>query len=324
MPKILIATSSFRIDGNAALARLAQRGFEIVSNPYRRRLTEEEIAASLRPDVVGLITGVEPLTRRVLTGAKGLRVISRCGVGLDNVDLDAARELGIAVHNTPDAPVAAVAELTIGLMLAALRQVAEADRGIRQGRWEPLTGRLLGARTVGLVGYGRVGRAVAKLVRPFGASVIACDPALPGDEAARMCEFDEVIAGADIVSLHAPGGPATHRLIGREQIARMRRGAILINTARGSLVDEDALAEALASGQIAAAGLDVFEHEPYSGPLARLPQVVLTAHMGSRASEVRERMEREAAENLERALLERGVVGSAAQDGKARKDTSIG
>jgi D-3-phosphoglycerate dehydrogenase len=245
----------------------------------------------------------------VLAGARGLKVVARCGIGLDSVDLAAAGELGIEVTNTPDAPSAAVAELTLGLMLDQLRRISRADRQIRAGQWKPLMGGLLAARTVGVVGYGRIGRRVSKLVQAFGARVLATDAAgVQPDGIAEPCALERLLAEADVVTLHMPSQKGAAHFLDAARIGRMKRGAVLVNTARGGLVDEDALAEAIREGRLGGAALDTYEKEPYSGPLAELPQVVLTAHMGSYAEESRGIMEREAADNLLKGLAARGLV----------------
>ena len=309
MFRILVSTSSFNVRASAALAALRAAGCEIVTNPHGRRLTEDEAVALLQDDVIGMVAGTEPLTRRVLEAAPALKVISRCGIGLSNVDLQAATERGIDVYNTPDAPSAAVAELALGLMLSVLRKIAEADRNLRAGKWWPLMGGLLGQRTVGVVGYGRIGRKVGGLVRAFGARVLAHDArTLPPETGVDFCGLDALLAAADVITLHLPSGPDTLHLIGRERIAKIKEGAVLVNTARGDLVDEAALCEALAAGKLGGAGLDTFEREPYSGPLCQLPQVVLTAHMGSYAEEARSVMEEEAARNLLDGLAARGSI----------------
>jgi D-3-phosphoglycerate dehydrogenase len=295
--KVVCTTSSF----DAAIPD----SFDVVKNPHGRRLTEEEVTALLveeTPD--GLIAGVEPLTRAVLeaavkAGDGRLRVISRCGVGLDNVDLDAAADLGIEVRNTPTAPVPSVAELTVGLMLAALRSIPAADAAIRRGDWLRLKGGLLGSRTVGLVGCGRIGTAVATLVAPFGATLIGFDPEVRSHSLCRMVSFEDLLAQSDIVSLHAPLVPGTRHLIDADALRRMRPNAVLVNTARGALVDERALADALAEGQIAGAAVDVYEEEPYTGPLVNMRErTVLTSHIASSAREARAVMEAEAVKNL--------------------------
>lgn len=314
MHEIVISTSSFDLDSNSGIDLLRTAGLKITTNPFGRKLTQTEISKLLGDSVVGLIAGVEPLTANVLASAKGLRVISRCGVGLDNVDLAAADKLDIPVLSTPDAPVDAVVEMTLGLMLATLRQIPEADRQIRNGGWPRLKGHLLKAQTVGILGLGRIGTRVASICSAFGARVIAHDPEIR-DTAADVAwvELPELLSQSDIVSLHAPYNAATHHLINADHLAAMRPGAILINTARGSLVDEVELVKALQCGHLSAAGLDVFETEPYSGDLQSLPQVVLTPHLASSAIESRCQMEMEAANNLYQSLAEAGVISNGDQ-----------
>ena len=169
MRKILISTSSFNVKENYFLKELEKNGFSLVLNPYGRRLTENEVNALLKDNVVGLVAGLEPLTRKVIKTALNLKVVSRCGVGMEYVDLEAAKEYGIEVYNTPTAPVIAVAELTIGLILSVSRRIVDADMNIRNDNWKPLMGNLLSAQTVGIVGYGRIGSKVVQLLRLFGA-----------------------------------------------------------------------------------------------------------------------------------------------------------
>jgi len=311
MTKIIISTSSFDLENNPAIEELRAAGLTIATNPFSRKLTEAEIGDLLTDSVVGLLAGVEPLTARVISSATGLRVISRCGVGLDNVDQDAARDRAIEVLSTPDAPVDAVAEITVGLMLATLRRIPEADREVRLGRWPRFKGRLLKAQTVGILGLGRIGSRVADLCCSFGAHVIAHDPIAEHtpSQVARV-DLPTLLSQSDIVSLHMPCNETTRHLINQENLAQMKSGALLINTARGGLVDEIALLEALRSGQLSGAGLDVFETEPYSGALKDLPQVVLTPHLASSAIESRRAMESEAADNLLLGLRNAGVIGN--------------
>jgi D-3-phosphoglycerate dehydrogenase len=310
MHNILITTSTFDTASSPALAGLAAAGFNIIVNPKKRRLSEAEVADLLAEHaVVGMIAGVEPLTAAVLDRAPGLKVISRCGIGLDSVDLVAAAARNIRVTNTPDAPVDAVAELTLALMLDLLRHVSEADRKLRQGEWQPLMGNLLKHQTVGLIGLGRIGSRVAQLVSAFGANVLACDPkpyTLPPQ--VRLCAMDELLRSSNIVSLHIPYTKSAANIIDANELAVMPKGSFLINTARGGLVDEAALASALTSGHLAGAALDTFQTEPYAGPLKDIPQALLTAHMGSYAKESRISMEHEAAENLVAGLISVGTL----------------
>lgn len=307
---ILVTTSSFAVEDNAALTAIADAGIAIKLNPHGRRLSETEAGELLaEPGLVGMIAGVEPLTRTVLSGAKELQVISRCGIGMDSVDLTAARELGILVRNTPEAPAMAVAELTLGLMLDMMRRIAQADRKIRAHAWKQLMGNLLAAQTVGIVGYGGIGRRVARLAAAFGARVLACDSRqVTAETGIEICSFETLIAESSVISLHLPYTPENHHLINANVLQCMKPGAMLVNAARGGLVDEAALLAALQTGHLAAAALDCFENEPYDGELTQLDQVVLTAHMGSYAQESRLLMEQEAAQNLLQGLQAKGLI----------------
>ncbi len=310
--KVLVSTSSFARLDPAPLDRLRACGCAVTLNPHGRGLRPEETAALLQ-GVAGVVAGTEAYPADLLARARGLRVISRVGVGVDGIDLEAASRLGIAVRSTPGAPTEAVAELTLGLILALARRIAEADRTLRGGKWSPLAGRLLEGKTLGVVGLGRIGRRVVELCAPLRMRVLAREPA-PDPAFVRrygviLVDLESLLAEADVVSLHLPLTPETHRLLGPERLGRMRPGALLINTARGGLVDEAALDEALAAGRLAGAALDVFEEEPYAGPLRGLETAVLTAHMGSATQETRIAMERAAVENLVEAL---GLAGTAA------------
>lgn len=309
MNTLVISTSSFDIDNNPPLQHLLQNGMQIITNPHRRKLTEDEIIDLLSGGAVGLIAGIEPLTERVFQSVKNLKVISRCGAGLDNVDLAAAKNHGIIVLNTPEAPAQAVAELTMGFILSLLRQINAIDQAVRKGEWPRTQGRLLAAQTVGIIGLGHIGRRVARLCQAFEATVIAHDSYVtqaPAD--ILLLPLEQLLATADIITLHLPCSASTHHLLNAKALATMKPEAMVINTARGGLVDENALAEALKTGKLAAAALDVFEQEPYQGPLLELGNVTLTSHVGSLARESRLRMEIEAAENLLQGLIKTGTI----------------
>jgi D-3-phosphoglycerate dehydrogenase len=300
-PNILITTSTFGVEGNSRLEQLERAGFSIYTNPYSRRLTEDEIydlVVELQP--IGVIAGLEPLTRRVLAAAgNNLRIISRCGTGIDNVNLEAAKEFAIQVKNTPAAPSRAVAELTLGAILNLLRHIAKSDRAMRQGEFNKKMGRLLGACTVGIIGYGHIGRNVAALCNAFGCTVIAYDVvAAVNGSGVEFVTLETLLRTADVVSLHIPSPGESVHFMTRERLTAMKAGAILINHARGDLVDETALYELVKAEHLGGAALDVFESEPYQGPLTELENVLLTPHVGSYAIETRVQMELEATENL--------------------------
>ncbi len=309
MSKFVISTSSFDVNDNIHVQQLIQKGLQVVTNPHGRKLTEDEIIELLVDDVIGLVAGIEPLTERVLASTKKLKVISRCGTGMDNVDLAAAKLHGIAVFNTPEAPAQAVAELTLGLMLATLRRISKIDRSLRKGEWLRTPGHLLAAQTVGIVGLGHIGRRVARLCQAFDANVIAYDPYVNQSLVdVKLMPLEQLLAEANLVSLHLPYSTDTHHLLDAKALASMKSGSIVINAARGGLVDEVALGEALNSGHLSAAALDVFEQEPYQGPLLNNDNIIITAHIGSLAKEARQNMEAEAAENLLKGLIDVGLI----------------
>ena len=308
MSKVLITTSSFSLGNFAQAKSLHDAGISIEVNPHGRRLSEDEVAELVATDVIAILAGLEPLTDRVLSNAKSLRVIARCGTGLDSVDLQAASRLGIDVFNTPDAPTQAVAELTIAHMLNSLRHISTTDSNMRSGKWTPTMGSLLATKTVGLIGVGRIGSAVAKIAQAFGARVIGFDPVVSSHNSVELLSLDEVLNQADIVSLHVPINDQTHHIMNASAISRMKPGSIVVNVSRGGLIDESALHDALKSQHLSGAALDCFEDEPYSGPLLQLPGVHVTAHMGSYARETRDLMEVEASTNLVNGLRKRGLI----------------
>ncbi len=273
---------------------------EYVLNPYGRRLTEDELiilVKTYQPDFI--IAGTERISSRALNIMKPcVRLISRCGAGMDGIDLDYANDAGIRVMNTPDAPTAAVAELTLGIILDLLRGISKADREVRHGRFNKPMGTLLSSKVVGLIGCGRIGTHLASLLKAFGCHVIGYDAALEQHPIVKLMPFQDVIKQADIISLHIPHTIENHHIINKSVIEMMKPTAYLINAARGGLVDEEALYNALVNGQIAGAGLDCYEKEPYRGLLSKLDNVVLTAHIGSYAREARLRQEIEAVDNI--------------------------
>ena len=277
------------------MERLIDAGFTVTDNPYERRLTEQELTELLDDGYTGIIAGLEPLGRNVLETSE-LKVISRCGSGISNVDRKAADELGIRVFSTPDGPTTAVAELTLGALLGLLRSIPQADRHLHERDWLKIMGRQLSGATAVVVGYGRIGREVGRLLAAFGAEVVAVDPLLSESvDDARVLDLEEALPIADIVTLHASGADC---ILGSTELRQLKPGAYLLNAGRGELIDETALLHALSSGVVEGAWLDTFSQEPYDGPLCDLNQVLLTPHLGSYTGECRSAMESEAVENL--------------------------
>ncbi len=296
--KVLMALSTFGECGDEPARLLAESGHEVVANPYGRRLVREEIV-DLGADCEGVLAGVEPYDAWVLERMPGLRAISRAGVGTDAIDERICEERGIAVLNTPDVVIAPVAELAVAMALDLFKKLTWHTRALAAHDWRKETGRMLAGSTVGVVGLGRIGKRVAESFAALGARVIGCDPAADEDWAREagvsVVDPDELLATSDVVTLHLA---ADGFRLGVAELARMRSDAVVLNLARGSYVDADALYDALVEGRIAGAGLDVFPEEPYDGPLCDLDNVVLTPHVATLTRESRLAMELQCVRNL--------------------------
>jgi D-3-phosphoglycerate dehydrogenase len=281
---VLVSTPSFGTRSDAPWAALAEEGLVARTDTDRHPLSAPELAEVVG-DADALIVGLDRVDDRVLAAAPALRVVAKHGVGVDNIDLAAAAARGVTVVNAPGSNTGAVADLTFALLLATVRQIVPAHAATAAGRWQRFYGPELRGRTLAVLGFGRIGQAVARRARGFDMTVIAHDPYVSPERIAGLgaepLALDECLRHADVVSLHLPGtgGPP---LLDAARLALLKHGAYLVNTARGELVDEPALAEALASGRLAGAGLDAFATEPPSGsPLLTAPNVVLSPHMGA-------------------------------------------
>ena len=307
MPNALITTVPFADRNGFPLEMLDANGVEYRVNSLNRKLTENELIEMVA-DVGVIIAGTEPITAKVMESAPNLKHISRVGVGLDNVDLVAAEKRGIKVSYTPDAPAPAVAELTIGLMLSLLRNIHVANAAMHQGKWNRYFGRRIAEVTIGVIGVGRIGARVLRRTQGFGTPKLLVNDVLPTLELNREFKLewvskDIIFKQADLISLHVPLTLKTKGLVGVKELGMMKPDAFLINTSRGGVVDEKALYHALKENKIAGAAIDVFEKEPYQGPLAELGNCLLTSHMGSMSLDCRTRMEIEATEEAIRFLL---------------------
>jgi len=300
MAVILVTSRSFG-DGDLDVhARAAEAGHTIVRGPAHHPLDD---LAGVLPTVDAWIAGTGPITTAHLDLAPRLVVIARYGVGVEAVDVAAAIERGIVVSNTPGANAEAVADHTVGLALAALRSTVDGDRRVRSGDWTVRRGRELGASTVGIVGFGRIGRGVARRLQGFGSDVLATDPFVPAEDVRRAgaepATLDEIFAKADVITLHAPGGQV---IVDEERIARLRRGAVIVNCARPDLVDEPALAAALADGRVGAYAADVLTGDTagHDSPLldaALADRVVITPHLAAQTTQAVDNMGAMALEN---------------------------
>jgi D-3-phosphoglycerate dehydrogenase len=302
--RVMVTTVPFGAVDPQPLELLAAAGIDLVVNPKNRRLRAEEVGEVIAGFSV-IIAGTETITADAMAACPDLKAICRVGIGLDGIDLLAARRLGIAISYTPDAPSPAVAELAVGFIIDLLRGIGLADRGLRQGQWTRIAGTRIATSTVGVIGVGRIGsRVIRHLQGGFpGVRILAHD--LAADRALAGVEWvdkETLYRQADVVTLHVPLTAATWGLIGECELAIMKPNAVVVNTARGGIVDEDALGRALQRGTIRAAALDVFADEPYAGPLSQLPNVLLTCHMGSMTADCRARMEIEATQEAIRFL----------------------
>jgi len=303
-PKVLLGTSSFGKLDPSPIRELERFGLEVLPNPYRRKLTRRELL-HLLPGVDGLIAGLETLDRGVLESSE-LKVISRCGSGISNVDVDACRDLGMVFKYTPFGPTQAVAELTLAMMITLLRDAWAMHAGLSEGTWDKRVGFQLAEKTVVIVGFGKIGRRTASLLAPFAVDLIVVDPLVDSKaEGVRVLEMRDALPLADVLVLHASG---EEEIIGEKELARMKDGVFLCNAARGQNLSETALISALDSGKVAGAWLDSYCEEPYCGPLCGHPRVLHTPHIGSYTREGRLNMEQEAARNLINGLLEQRVL----------------
>lgn len=299
-PVAYIALQQFSSEEEHPQQILREAGFEIRQNMLGRRLRAEDMAEALR-EADAVLAGVEPYEESLLTSLPRLRCISRCGVGTDSIDLKAAERHRIAVYRTPEEVVEPVAQLTVAMILALARQLPLHVADVREGLWKKRMGFALSEWTIGLVGFGRVGRMVERYLRVFGPRVIITDPHIDLSEIPDGVErhpLPALLAASDLISLHAERPRDAGPLIGPDELAGMKPGSYLVNTARGHLIDESALADALQSGHLAGAALDVFETEPYAGPLTRLPQVLCTPHVATLTRASRAAMELRCAQHV--------------------------
>ncbi len=304
--RVLIGSRSFGKAAPEHIEQLEEAGCEVIPNTRGRAYRADELMEALQ-GMDAVITGTDELTADVIRAADQLKTIAKHGVGLDNIDLEATHERGIVVTATLGAIHDSVADLTLALLLALARQVVPAHLSVKADGWQRLQGTELRDKTLGIIGLGRIGQAVCRRAQAFGMRVVAYDPypdeAFAAAHDVAFLPLDELLATADVVSIHAGGTEAQGPLIGAAEFERMKPTAFLINTARGHLVDEEALADALREERLAGAGLDVFANEPPAGsPLLDVDNVVLTPHIGGQTAEGLRRMGEMTVENCLRAL----------------------
>jgi len=299
--RILVTSRSFGKIARAPAEWLETQGFELNTTDRPRPLSEDDMIALIR-DMDAVIVGNDKVTAPVLAAGNRLKVVSMHGVGVNHIDVAAAERHGVVVTNVPGANSEAVAELAIGLLFACARRIVESHVSTRAGGWERFAGVEIQGKTLGVVGFGRIGQAVARRAKALGCRVLACDPVADTEAAKQMdvtlTDLDTLLSDADFVSLHLPLTPETEKTINSESLMKMKPGGILINTSRGGVVDEAALAETLRSGHLAAAGVDVYAKEPpISSPLMGVENCIMLSHIGAYSIEALERMGMTAARN---------------------------
>jgi len=301
--KILVTPTSFKPDSESpAMKKLKEFSGSLVFNPGTKPLSEDELIPLLE-GCVGCIAGLDHYTSKVMESVKDLKVISRYGAGVDRVDLEAAKAKNIVVCNTPGANAQAVADLTFALLLCVARKVALLDRKTKEGQWPRSSGTELYAKTIGVLGLGAIGKAVAKRATGFSMKILAYEPFNNREYAEANgiipADFAAITKEADFLSLNLPLTDETRHLISADVMKNMKKGAIIVNTARGGIIDEEAAYEFLASGHLGGVGLDVFEEEPpQKSALFDLENVVLTPHTSAHTTEATDAMADMSVQNL--------------------------
>lgn len=313
MKKVLITTVPFADKDPLPINLLEEAGAEYLINPLNKKLTESELM-DMAADFDIIIAGTEPITDKVMDKAPNLKMISRVGIGLDSVDLLAARKRGITVSYTPDEPAPAVAELTLGLMLTLLRSVHVSNMQMHTGQWHRYFGRRLTECTVGIIGLGRIGKGVLRHLSGISPKKILLNDIkhiqeIKKSDHMKWVDKEVIYAEADIILIHVPLTVHTKNMIKREHLEMMKSDAIVINTARGGIINEKDLYDVMKMGHLSGAAIDVFEEEPYAGNLAEIERCVLTAHMGSMSVDCRTSMEIEATKEVIRFLKNEPLQG---------------
>lgn len=289
--KIAVGTSTFAENSNVAMEVLEKAGLEVVRNPYRRKMTKEETIQHLQ-GAVGALAGLEVLDEDVFSACPDLKVIVRVGIGMDNVDIEAANRYGIKVSNTPDGPTDAVAEMTLAALLSILHNIPSSNTDMHERVWKKRMGSSIREMTVFVIGCGRIGTKVSELLSYMGAKILAYDKFAPERS---NCTMEEGLATADVITLHASGKDV---ILGEDELSRTKKGVIILNSARGGLIDEGALAAALESGQVGYFWGDTFWEEPYTGRICDIDNALLTPHICTYTTLCREQMESQAARIL--------------------------
>ena len=304
--KILIAPSTFSSFDESPIKIIEDNNFEIIKNEYGKKLNHDQLL-NLSKNCIGIIAGTEKYTKEVLIQMPNLKVISRLGVGMDNIDLDFAVKQKIKIYKSETSPSLAVAELTLAHILNLLRKITHSNNNLKKGKWVKSMGMLLSGKKLGIIGLGNIGKKLVKLCSGFNLEIIAYDKyrdqSFADEHNVVYKPLDDLLSQSDIISIHLNLTNETHSLIGKEKLKLVKKSAILINTSRGEILDEDSITKCVEDRLISGVGLDVFSKEPYSGPLIKFENVILTPHISAYAKEIRIKMELESSKNLIKGLL---------------------
>lgn len=302
MTKVLITTIPFGDPNPNSLEALNKAGINYTINPFNRKITESDLKEIIS-EYDGLIAGTETISKEVLDQAPNLKIIARVGVGTDGVDLNYAKSKNIKITYTPDAPGPAIAELAIGFMYSLLRSTHSANLQIRDGKWNRSIGRSFSDMTIGIIGAGRVGSKVIDLVNKIGCKELLVSDIYHNEILKEQYGFEwatkeRVFQEADIITFHVPLTADAKGMVKKEQLLLMKEDVLLINTARGGIIDEDDLYSVMQTGHIGGVAIDVFDQEPYAGPLINIDRCLLTPHIGSASRDCRAKMELESVEDI--------------------------
>tara|TARA_B100001094_G_C18168762_1_gene793800 strand:- start:41 stop:949 length:909 start_codon:yes stop_codon:yes gene_type:complete len=295
--KILIGPSSFAQIDHTPISKLQDKGYEVLYNPFGRKITKKEIIKLLDVNVVGLIAGLEVLDDEVLTSSK-LKVISRVGSGISNIDLKSLKNNNIKLYSIPDGPVTSVAELTIGMIINLFKKTVRMNELMHQSEWKRIIGSEIKGKNILIIGYGRIGKKVANILSSLEANILIVDPYISMESVSenfKLLELKNALPISDLITIHVSGEQC---LIGKKEFDKMKKGSIICNASRGGVVCENSLIEALNKGIISAAWIDAFVEEPYQGEMTKFKEIILTPHIGSYTKECRVNMENIAVENL--------------------------
>ena len=300
--KILITPRSFASISDKPINMLTEKGYVIQRNNTGRPYEKGEMLKLIR-DVDGIIIGIDELSAEIIKKANALKVISKYGTGLDNIDTNMATNKKIVVTNTPTANVNAVADLTFGLILSLARRIPEADKKMKSGKWEKIIGKSVWKKTVGIIGLGKIGKQVAKRAQGFEMNILVFDLIKDKKFALRYgmkyVNLEKLLQNSDYITIHIPLNDATRGMISYKELGKVKKEAFLINTSRGGIVDEEALYNALRNNKLRGAALDVYKNEPLQEtPLKELDNVIMTPHIGAYTEEAIENMGTQAAQNL--------------------------